>query len=64
MEDLLKVAKDHLEASKSITLEGTVKQLLGTCLMLGTAVEGKSPKEWNAAIVNKTFQVNTLENDQ
>merc|ERR1711998_187647 len=45
-DDILKIAKTMREAkkSKSITLEGSAKEILGTCISLGCTVDGKSPK--------------------
>merc|ERR1712147_449428 len=58
-EDVLKIAKTMRDStcpksgmvkSKSITLEGTVKEILGTCVSLGCTVDGKGPKDVTAAI--------------
>ena len=44
---ILKIAKTMREAKKSmsITLEGTVKEILGTCISIGCTVDKKSPKD-------------------
>lgn len=54
MDDILKIAKTMREAgkSKSILLEGTVKEILGTCVSLGCTVDQKSPKELTQAITD------------
>ena len=45
-DDILKIAKTMREANKSMAIEmdGTCKEILGTCVSLGCTVDGKSPK--------------------
>ncbi|KAI4291336.1 large subunit ribosomal protein L12e [Pancytospora philotis] len=48
--DLFKIAAEVRFNSRSRTLRGTVKEVLGTCLSVGCFVDGKSPKEVIAAV--------------
>ena len=52
LDDVIRIAKTMREANKSmaITLEGTCKEILGTCVSLGCTVDGKSPKELTEGI--------------
>jgi large subunit ribosomal protein L12e len=51
-DDIIKIAKTMREANKSMAIEidGTVKEILGTCVSLGCTIDGKSPKEVTALI--------------
>ena len=51
-DDVLKIAKTMREANKSmaVAFEGTVKEILGTCVSLGCTIDGKSGKETTALI--------------
>merc|ERR1712048_1190526 len=58
-DDILRIAKTMKESvcpkskqpkSKSVKLDGTVKEILGTCVSLGCTVDGKSPKDVTAAV--------------
>ena len=53
-EDILKIAKTMRTAKKSlaITLEGTVKEVLGTAVSLGCTIDGKTAKELTALVVS------------
>ena len=46
-DDVLKIAKTMREAGKSlaVALEGSVCEILGTCVSLGCTIDGKSAKE-------------------
>ena len=46
-DDVLKIAKTMREGGKSmaISLDGTVTEILGTCVSLGCTIDGKSAKE-------------------
>merc|ERR1712224_445138 len=46
-DDVLKISKTMREANKSMAVEfeGTVKEILGTCVSLGCTIDGKSAKE-------------------
>ena len=46
-EDVVKIAQKMRDAKKSMAanLQGTVKEILGTCLSIGCTVDNKSPKE-------------------
>ena len=54
LDDVIRIAKTMREANRSmaITLEGTCKEILGTCVSLGCTVDGKSPKEVTQAIAD------------
>lgn len=54
MDDVLKIAKTMREANKSMakTFEGTVKEILGTCVSLGCTIDGKSAKETTELVEN------------
>lgn len=45
MEAVVRIAKIRRPKSLAKTFKGVVKEILGTCLSMGVAVEGKSPKE-------------------
>merc|ERR1719218_591664 len=51
-DDVLRIAKTMREAKKSmsITLEGSVKEVLGTAVSLGCTIDGKSAKEMTALV--------------
>lgn len=51
-DQVLKVARiiESDQRSQSKTFEGTVKQVLGTCLSVGCTVDGKTPKEITAKV--------------
>merc|ERR1711871_1226236 len=46
-DDVLRIARTMREANKSmaVAIDGTCKEILGTCVSLGCTVDGKSPKE-------------------
>ena len=52
LDDIVRIAKTMREAKKSMAVqfEGTVKEILGTCVSLGCTVDGKSPKDIQAGI--------------
>lgn len=47
---LFKVAAEVRPRSRSATMKGTVKEVLGTALSVGCFIEGKHPKDVTAAI--------------
>ena len=51
-DDITRIAKTLREAKKSmaITLEGTCKEVLGTCVSLGCTIDGKTGKEMTALV--------------
>ena len=51
-DDIIKIAKTMREANKSMAVEidGSVKEILGTCVSLGCTIDGKSPKEMTSLI--------------
>merc|ERR1740123_2950326 len=51
-DDIIKIAKTMREAKKSmaVEMEGSVKEILGTCVSLGCTIDGKSPKEMTSLI--------------
>ena len=51
-DDIIKIAKTMREANKSmaVEMEGSVKEILGTCVSLGCTIDGKSPKEMTSLI--------------
>merc|ERR1711998_530988 len=57
-DDVIRIAKTMREAKKSnsIKLEGSCKEILGTCVSLGCTVDGKSPKDVTAAINNEEIK--------
>ena len=59
IDDVIRIAKTMREANKSnsITLEGSCKEILGTCVSLGCTVGGKSPKDVTGAINAGEVQV-------
>jgi large subunit ribosomal protein L12e len=44
-DDILSIAKTMRERSMSRKMEGTVKEILGTCQSVGCTVEGKPPHD-------------------
>ena len=59
LDEVIGIAKKMREAkkSKSIHLDGSVKEILGTCVSLGCTIDGKSPKDITAAIEAKEIKV-------
>ena len=51
-DDITRIAKTMREAKKSmaITIEGTCKEILGTCVSLGCTIDGKTGKEMTALV--------------
>lgn len=49
---LLKVANEVRGRSRSISMKGTLKEVLGSALSIGCTVEHKNPKEISAAVTN------------
>lgn len=45
MDDIIDIAKKMRAKSMAIEFEGTVKEILGTCVSLGCTVDGKSAKD-------------------
>ena len=50
MDSVVKVAKTKLETSYATSLKSVAKTIVGTCLRLGTQVEGKTPTEITSEI--------------
>jgi large subunit ribosomal protein L12e len=57
LEQIKKVAKVIEEKSMAKSFQGTVKQVLGTCLSLGCTVDKQSPKQVIAKITNGEIKV-------
>ena len=57
-DDVLKIAKTLREAKKSmsITLKGSVKEVLGTACSLGCTIDGKTAKEMTALVESGEVQ--------
>jgi large subunit ribosomal protein L12e len=57
-DDVLKIAKTMRESKKSmsITLKGTVKEVLGTAVSLGCTIDGKTAKEMTALVESGEVQ--------
>ena len=47
---IAKIANVKLESSYASSLKSVAKQIVGTCVPLGIKIEGKTPKEFTAAI--------------
>lgn len=50
LDSLFKIVAEVRSRSRSKTLRGTLKEVLGTCVAIGCFVEGKHPKEVTAAV--------------
>ena len=52
LDDVIRIAKTLKESNKSKArlFEGTVKEVLGTCVSLGCTIDGKTGKEMTALI--------------
>jgi large subunit ribosomal protein L12e len=50
LEEIIDIARTMREKSYARTLEGTVKEMLGTAFSVGCQVDGKSPKAVSDAI--------------
>ena len=50
LDALFRILNEVKERSRSKTLRGTLKEVLGTCLAVGCFIEGKHPKEVTAAV--------------
>jgi len=57
LDAVVKMAQSHRARSRSATLAGTVKELLGTAQSVGATVDGKSPKDIQQAITEGTIKV-------
>ena len=47
---ILKVANTKLEASYASSLKSVAKSIIGTCMVLGVKIDGKTPREMTAEI--------------
>ena len=47
---ILKVAKTKLEMSYASSLKSVAKSIIGTCMVLGIKIDGKTPREMTAEI--------------
>merc|ERR1711881_620143 len=56
MDQIVGIAKEIRPRSMSATLEGTVLEVLGTCVSIGCSIEGKSPRD-----VQKQIQKGEIE---
>jgi large subunit ribosomal protein L11 len=50
IEQVLRIAKIKRHELLAKTLEGAVKEVLGSCISMGVTVEGKDPREIQAEI--------------
>ena len=52
LDDVIRIAETMREAKRSMAIqfEGTVKEIIGTCVSLGCTIDGKAPKEVTALI--------------
>ena len=50
VDSILKVAKTKLEASYASSLKSVAKSIIGTCMVLGVKIDGKTPREMTAEI--------------
>jgi len=57
MDDIIDIAKQMRPKSYAATFEGTVKEILGTCVSVGCSVDGKSPKEVQEQIDSGEIEV-------
>jgi large subunit ribosomal protein L12e len=57
LDAVIKMAQAHRGRSRSATLAGTVKEILGTAHSVGATVDGKSPKDIQQAITDGTIKV-------
>lgn len=51
MDSIVKVANTKLDKSYASSLKSVAKTIIGTCLALGIKVEGKTPKEITAEVI-------------
>jgi len=59
LDEIINIAKTMREADKSFakSLEGTVKEILGTAFSVGCQVDGRSPKDVSDAIGNGEIEI-------
>ena len=50
IDSILKVAKTKLEASYASSLKSVAKSIIGTCMVLGVKIDGKTPREMTSEI--------------
>merc|ERR1712150_402477 len=50
MDQIFEIAKKMRPKSYAAEYAGTVKEVLGTCVSVGCSVDGKSPKDVQAAV--------------
>ena len=56
-DEVVEIAKTLRSKSCAASLSGTVKEVLGTCVSVGCTVDGKSPKDIQAAIDDGEIEV-------
>lgn len=59
MVDIVEIARKVKDRSLSNKFEGTIKEVIGTCLSIGCKIEGKSPKDVIADIKSGQLRVPT-----
>lgn len=57
MDDIYEVARIMRERSMAKSFKGTVKEMLGTAVSVGCTVDGKDPREIQAAIDEGEIEV-------
>ena len=57
LKEIIEIAREFRPRSMAITLAGTVKEILGTCLSVGCTVDGKNPKDVQAEITDGTIEI-------
>ena len=50
IDSILKVAKTKLEMSYASSLKSVAKSIIGTCMVLGVKIDGKTPREMTSEI--------------
>ena len=50
VDSILKVAKTKLEMSYASSLKSVAKSIIGTCMVLGIKIDGKTPREMTSEI--------------
>jgi large subunit ribosomal protein L12e len=58
LDEIVAIAKQVKKRSFAREFKGTVKEILGTCVSIGCTVDGKSPKEVQAAIEEGEIEIN------
>ena len=56
-DEVINIARVMRERSQARKLEGTVKEILGTCMSVGCTIDGRAPREVTEAVASGELEV-------